>query len=209
MKCFFLLAFVFFSIGITNGQTGLVLPHDGFITNDKTIIFSWDPIQEADYYSLEIDINSTFSSPVIYSIHANDTVFSLNFGQYYWRVQSYNNGVPNNYSNTRSFKVIDINNYALKAWYSADSNITYDGSNLVSSWDDISGQNNHAIQTNSSNKPKYISTVEKLNNNATLRFDGSSILNTPNLNTNTMEVLMIGKGNNQQNNFLGIGLGYR
>jgi hypothetical protein len=50
------------------------------------------------------------------------------------------------------------------------STITKDGSNLVSQWDDKSGNGNHFLQATATNQPLWVNAVH--NSNPTIRFDG-------------------------------------
>jgi hypothetical protein len=47
------------------------------------------------------------------------------------------------------------------AWHESDKQVTYDGSNLISQWNDLSGNNNHWKQNDNNYKPSYI--AEDLN----------------------------------------------
>tara|TARA_R110000822_G_scaffold120614_1_gene254087 strand:+ start:341 stop:1111 length:771 start_codon:yes stop_codon:yes gene_type:complete len=69
-----------------------------------------------------------------------------------------------------SFVPTDISNLAY--WYSADSGITKDGSNLVSQWDDRSGNARNVTQATAGNKPVY--TVNQVNGLPAIVFDGSN-----------------------------------
>lgn len=57
-------------------------------------------------------------------------------------------------------------------WLRADSAVTYNGSNQVSAWNDVSGNGNHVTQTNSINQPIYQTNV--INNKPSVYFDGAN-----------------------------------
>lgn len=47
----------------------------------------------------------------------------------------------------------------LYAWYKSDAaNFTYDGSNLISQWSDLSGNGKHAVQTIAGRKPTFVAS---------------------------------------------------
>jgi hypothetical protein len=69
-----------------------------------------------------------------------------------------------------SFVPTDISNLAY--WYSADSGITKDGSNLVSQWNDRSGNARNVTQATAGNKPVY--TTNQVNGLPAVIFDGSN-----------------------------------
>lgn len=57
-----------------------------------------------------------------------------------------------------------------KLWLKADAGITKDGSNLVSQWDDQSGQANHVTQATGTNQPLWVDAAYA--SKPTIRFDG-------------------------------------
>lgn len=56
-------------------------------------------------------------------------------------------------------------------WHRADS-VTKDGSDYVSAFDDLAGNGNYLIQPTSGSQPQYITSVESLNNQPAVKFDG-------------------------------------
>lgn len=60
-----------------------------------------------------------------------------------------------------------------KLWLDATRGITKDGSNLVSQWDDQSGQGNHATQSGS-NRPTWVAPTSGINGNAYINFASAS-----------------------------------
>lgn len=60
----------------------------------------------------------------------------------------------------------------LVLWLKADSGVTYDGSNYVSSWADQSGQGHDATQSTDGLKPLYVASA--VNTLPGIRFDGSN-----------------------------------
>lgn len=59
----------------------------------------------------------------------------------------------------------------LELWLKADHGITKDGSDLVSDWNDLSGNNNHASQSGA-DRPLFVTSA--IGGQPALRFDGSS-----------------------------------
>jgi hypothetical protein len=67
----------------------------------------------------------------------------------------------------------------LKLWLDASS-LELNDNDLVGSWTDLSGNNNHATQSNDTNKPTFKENI--LNGKPVIRFDGlGTYLTTPNL----------------------------
>ncbi|HET6244009.1 MAG: PKD domain-containing protein [Bacteroidetes bacterium] len=65
--------------------------------------------------------------------------------------------------------------FGLSLWLRSDSGITLNGSE-VSSWNDMSGNNNHAIQNDPASQPKWVTNIDMLADNSALRFDGNDFL---------------------------------
>lgn len=61
---------------------------------------------------------------------------------------------------------------SIKVWYDAGKGITKDNSDLVSQWNDQSGNNNHATQGTATNQPLYVANGPS--SMPTLRFDGTN-----------------------------------
>ena len=57
-----------------------------------------------------------------------------------------------------------------KLWLKSDAGITKDGGNLVSQWNDQSGQGNHLIQGTGTNQPLWVNSA--YSSKPTIRFDG-------------------------------------
>ncbi|MBI3519566.1 MAG: PKD domain-containing protein [Bacteroidetes bacterium] len=68
-----------------------------------------------------------------------------------------------------SFNPSDVS--GLKLWLRSDTGIVLSG-NIVDQWKDISGNNNHAFQPNSSIKPTWYASDTILNNYPAVKFDG-------------------------------------
>lgn len=62
-------------------------------------------------------------------------------------------------SPTYSYSFIPSDISDLKAWFKSDAaNFTYDGSNLISQWNDLSGNGKHAVQTIAGRKPTFVAS---------------------------------------------------
>ncbi len=106
------------------------------------------------------------------------------------------------FSSAQKFLPTDIS--SLRLWCSADSIQLTDGK--VSIWYDKSGNNYHLTQIVSGNSP--IVKQNAINTKPSLIFDGNDLLNSPNFNTLNCEILIVAKGNETNNEFLGLGNGY-
>jgi len=93
----------------------------------------------------------------------------------------------------------------LQLWLRADSNITYNGSN-VSSWNDCSGNGYSITQNSNANQPTVVHNVSNLNNQSVIRFDGSDDfldggITIGNLTSNGATVFIIAKNNVSQGTY--------
>lgn len=87
---------------------------------------------------------------------------------------------------------------SLALWLRSDTGVVQSGGN-VSQWQDISGNNLHAIQNGITNQPKVFASPE-LNNKPIIRFDGNdSLLGgiIQNYNTSSLTVFIVAKGFSQ------------
>lgn len=69
----------------------------------------------------------------------------------------------------------------LKVWLRADQGVTYDGSNLVSAWNDQSGNGINAFQNTTTYKPLYVASSVHFNNKPVISFaaGGDDYMNLP------------------------------
>lgn len=77
----------------------------------------------------------------------------------------------------------------LSLWLKADSGVIYDGNFKVSSWNDVSGNGKHFIQTNNSLQPLYILSIDSINNKPAIKFNGNTLFTNQNLVIGTIFIL--------------------
>lgn len=90
--------------------------------------------------------------------------------RYYFRLSATNSKgttVSSSSSFIYSAKPTDI-----LLWMVADSGVTADGSNYVSQWNDLSGNESHAIQEDGSHQPTLV--TNELNGHSVVRFNGGN-----------------------------------
>lgn len=210
MKFLFTFILCVFCFYVNANINNLIQPNNHLITIDNQINFAWNNISNSDYYKIKIASDSTFNDAVIYNVNSNDTTIELQIGDYYWLIQAIVAEEIIHTSNFRQFTIIDINNLSQNtvAWYNSDSSIIIDSNDKIEEWYDISPFQNHAYQTTSIRKPSQNTSNAEIYNKKSIYFDGTTFLNTPDLNLLNTEVFLIGKGNNDNNIFLGFGNGY-
>jgi len=86
----------FGSVGAQIPTPTLVSPTDGTNTSDTTPFLDWDNAQAADNFQIQIDNESSFTSPYIYfksgvTTDNHEVENALADNQYYWRVRAFRN----------------------------------------------------------------------------------------------------------------------
>ncbi len=153
----------------------LIASADGAMVDTNSALLSWNQSTNATSYTLELDsvdgtfnnIARSFAGLAINSVQVN----GLDLGTtYHWRVRAYN--VCGMSSMTTSHSFVYFNPQALnglEVWYAADLGVDLTGTNLVSQWLDMSGNQRHAQNSTASEKPLFVEDACGLK---TIRFDG-------------------------------------
>ena len=153
----------------------LVYPKNDFVTDTTHIRFEWNGIAGAINYNLEIASDSLFTSIVSNHSGITNTFYldTLNLNQIiWWRVQSFDGTSLSPWSSQNKLNIINPTFFSgLDIWYSSDTGVVLNGT-TVSTWQDLSGNNNHAKQTDPIKQPTKIPNV--LNGKPVLRFDGTN-----------------------------------
>ena len=84
------------------------------------------------------------------------------------------NGNVLKYGDSILYKSFNIMELQPTVWLNGSS-VVKDGSNYVSKWNDLSGNENHAVQVAGANQPLYVADGgDEFNNYPVIRFDGSN-----------------------------------
>ncbi|WP_457617873.1 hypothetical protein [Lutibacter sp.] len=77
--------------GIENNTVELIVPEDALITNNSTHLFQWNPIENADEYSIQV-LQNDGTNTVIFDITTTQTEkeITLQDGAYLWQVKAMN-----------------------------------------------------------------------------------------------------------------------
>ena len=143
---------------------------DGDVIKDT---FYWNKSMNAVYYKIEIATDSAFTNILFQSGNIQDLsylVSGLLPGYYYWRIKSFNvcnDSIP---SDIRKFHLFNLSSIpGLTLWLKADTGVTHSDS-AVSVWEDQSGNDKNALQTDSTKQPLFIDNA--LSGKPALKFDG-------------------------------------
>jgi len=116
-------------IDYTVGKSVCAEPINNSYFHDRTPIFKWSQVSDADSYLMQLSGDSSFSA-TIFSQYFYDTVFTyitqLADSVYYWRIVSFDTAGNKNYSDILKFT---IDNVAPKFIISIDSNLIQSGQN--------------------------------------------------------------------------------
>jgi len=92
---------------ISGNSIGILAPKDGVVLHDHVVIFTWEEVEDAETYTIQI-AKPNFVNAV--QILTDSTTTSLNFrkelepGAYQWRVRGENSEYYTAYS-TQSFNI--------------------------------------------------------------------------------------------------------
>lgn len=188
-------------VPITTSPQAL-LPNNQYSSPSSTITFSWSAVCGALYYELDIadDVNFVNNNKVykVYNLSADTTLGPFeSCKKKYWRVKAF---APKEtaYSEIYSFTFFSPSCISgLEMWLDASSNIVKDTAGFVSIWKDRGSKNKNAMQTLSSNQPKFYKETEAISNKSSfIRFDGTNdfLSIDTSLSINTLYVVFDWKG---------------
>ena len=155
----------------------LIYPFQGEVTNKSLITFRWNhnPV-ENELFQFQLATDSTFINP-IQDIQGQNHYFSYNgLGPsnitYYWRVRKLN---PNStWSEIRRLDYFNPQNISgLTLWLNPTTGVVLNGG-TVQQINDQSLFGNNAVQTNSTQRPIYVSSDTLINNQPSIKYDGSN-----------------------------------
>lgn len=154
----------------------LVYPLNNHTTSDSIINFKWNkPISETLSYTFLISQDSSFNSIVFQKADIKTNFLSiilpLGFDTLYWKVRAFNPCL--NYYETSPFKIHKFTppkNNHLQLWLSANNAIIEE--EKIAQWIDLSEKNNHTLQTAITKRPILIDSIETINNQPAINFDG-------------------------------------
>ena len=153
-------------------SSGLIAPANGIILTSNVVDFSWSPVANATFFTLQIATDTTFTNIILNQTNITTTSFTANNLPYqtvFWRVLSNNICGQSVASVTRKLTLFQLNAIPnLSIWLAADTGLVLNAGG-VQQWNDLSGNNRHAIQNNSANRPARF-VIPELNNKPVVRF---------------------------------------
>jgi PKD repeat protein len=155
-----------------SAQPNYHFPKSKSVVIENTVLIKWGFEISSNFYDLQISKDSTFGNIILQSITSDRHFVFTNAtisGKYFWRVKPTTSNQYLSFYSFERFFLNSINNISI--WLDAENSLQLDASNKISSWDDRSGNSNHFIQPNSSERPSII-VENKLNNRHVVSFNG-------------------------------------
>jgi hypothetical protein len=183
-SCHFLWLLVLFSPSFAKSQAPtLVWPkHDMLIYNNE-ISFRWNISPNSTNYNLQVATTIEFTEIILDQFTVGntlDTALDLANDYYFWRIISSNDHNNTDTSFINSFRFFDLSSIEnLTLWLASDSLVTTID-DKVSHWADLSGNEYHAIQNSSSNRPEIINN--SIAGKPAIKFNGQNSFLTVNFN---------------------------
>lgn len=174
-------------VDITNETVSVLAPKNGTVLNDEGVTFTWEPINEAISYKIQIAVpNFENATQIVTDSLVTNTFFNqiLSSGNYEWRVRAENSDYATTYTSTK-FSVmapdpVDISNSTVVITTPED-NTTFSTTDTISfSWETLEGANEYELQIVT---PDFDSPVETISDE-TISITNFSVSN---LNQNTYE----------------------
>ncbi|MBP7463727.1 MAG: hypothetical protein KA793_05265, partial [Bacteroidales bacterium] len=153
----------------------LISPSDNYFASTQNVNFVWNIADNALFYELILSESADFTDELFHSdrLFVTEYVFSLpaSFDTIYWKVVAFNPCLESMTSEVH--RLIDFNPgwiSSVKLWVNADNTVITDGK--VTQLTDLSGNNFHLTQSNTSNAPTKIGN--QLAGYPVIRFNGTN-----------------------------------
>ncbi|MCF8296735.1 MAG: PKD domain-containing protein [Saprospiraceae bacterium] len=197
---FLIICFLLFSNIVKSQYHSLIWPVDSFISEDTVQNFYWNSNPTDEFYTFQIAEDSIFQnifSNITGIIDNFITIDSLSSGtKYWWRINAWNGSSFSNWSNSKMFSIFSpLSCDSLILWLRSDTALIIDSNKNVCQWNDLSNNQNHAIQNNQAQQPLLIDSI--LNNHPIIRFDGNNYFDLSNnfYQNNSRTIFIIFKRN--------------
>lgn len=181
-----------------------VLPKKNTAHTEERINLEWSAPPNYNQHIIELSQDSSFLIvDYTYNITNTESILSdsLLDGTWYWKIKSISNN-DTLFSNVSFFIKINLFELtSLELWLRADTGLSLDGNNRITTWTDLSTNNYIFNQTSTNARPIKEDSV--LNNHPSLRFDGNQFFNGGdilNLSNIDRSIFVVGNSNNNSNN---------
>lgn len=139
-------------VDISNRAITVLAPTDQAVLTDTDVMFTWDAVEDADSYKLQIATPSFETAQQIVTDSLVTTTFfnrTLNSGSYEWRVRAENSGYVTTYT-TQKFTImanpVDISSEQVVLLAPADTTVFSTTDTINFSWENIVGAEQYSVQ---------------------------------------------------------------
>lgn len=152
---------------ITNQTVTVLAPVDGVTLDEGTILFSWNAIEDAESYRVQIVTpNFDEAAQILTDSTVTNTYLSmaLETGDYQWRVRAENSGYDTGYT-TQGFLLsatepVDISGETIVV-IAPSNNAVFSPSDTINfSWEAVAGVDEYVIQIVAPNFDAPVETIE-------------------------------------------------
>ncbi|NQY68227.1 MAG: hypothetical protein HRT72_10975 [Flavobacteriales bacterium] len=161
------------------GELSPITPKNGAVFNAVEIPVSWNEYAGAISYDIQVASDSIFSNIILSEVGvlvALDTLSLPNGADYYWNIRANINSGVTDWGQFGKFTLFDpLTIGAMQLWYAPESNKLVESADLVTSWDDLSGNSRHATQSNISERPSLVDSVSEINNFQVVNWDNHQL----------------------------------
>ncbi|HEX9601149.1 MAG TPA: fibronectin type III domain-containing protein [Mariniflexile sp.] len=172
--CFFNCDDIIEVVDISEETVTVLAPMDGVLVEDANITFTWDAVEEAESYKIQIAKPSFEAAQQIAIDSLVTTTFfntTLLSGSYEWRVRAENSGYETLFT-SQKFTVsapdpVDITNEQVVVLAPTDGNTFLTTDTINFSWETIDGANEYAIQIATPDFDNPVETIKDENLTAT------------------------------------------
>lgn len=162
---------VIFVEDISGENISILAPSEGTTLTNTSVTFSWNPVEDAEHYRLQIATPSFESASQVALdslVSTTNFTMTLNANDYQWRVRAENSGYHTVYV-TQNFSVntsqqMDISDATVELLAPGNA-VTFTSDDTINfSWELITGADNYIIQIA---RPSFQNATEILENEMT------------------------------------------
>ena len=163
-RIFVLLIALNFSFLNFSQNFSTVLPNNSLVQIENLVYFSWNKSPNALLYELQLDsISELFQSAQNHYVIGTDTSIYNTPDKYYWRIREIFNDSVGNWSITKHYDVIDLEDIGtLSLWVKTDSLLNIDGTSVFQ-WNSVHDTTTKFIQSNPNSQPHLTNSILKSN----------------------------------------------
>lgn len=203
--CFFNCDDIIEVVDISEETVTVLAPRDGVLVDEASVTFTWDAVEEAESYKIQIAKPSfEAATQIVTDSTVTSTFFNrlLDSGNYEWRIRAENSGYATLFT-TQKFTVsapdpVDITNEQLVILTPSDGNTFLTTDTINFSWETIEGADQYVIQIAT---PDFDNPVETIKDETIT----NTSFSVSNLSANTYKFRVKAKNSGFETGYMEIG----